>query len=283
MLRKTVMMLLCAVWLTGLCGCGADGVFSPNTLTVHMLDVGDADCFLVTQGSQTMLIDAGMPDSEEYIVSYVSSLGIDRLDYVLMTHPHADHMGALEGILSTFEIGELWYTDVPSALVDATLLHRRLSDVVTEKNIPVRNVSALTTVSLGAATITVYPLEGEYDDVNDYSAVCMLSYGDKRMLMTGDISENRIRRMLDAGYDLKADVLKFPHHGADVVCCEELLDAVDPQYVLLPCDSERDEHHPSSNVSNALAARGVTVFRTDRDGNVTAELTRDGVFFEVSR
>jgi len=278
---RRILLLLCAVLLVVASGCGGNTV-DRHSLTVHMLDVGDADCFLLTQGDSAMMIDTGTPATREKVISFLHEHDIDRLDYMVMTHPHADHMGAMESVLSTFEVGELWYIDPPPDCVDNTLLHERVALAVHNNGIAVREVSKITQLPFGGATVTVYPLTEAYDDLNDYSVVCMVSFEGKRLLMTGDATARRLDDLVKAGFDLKADALKIPHHGAASSVSEAFLDKVSPSYALISCGFNK-EQHPSEKAINTLVTRDVTIYRTDLHGTVTARISREGIFWQTAR
>ncbi len=281
-MRRVVRLLLCVMMLICMSGCHGDSV-DHHTLTVHMMDVGDADCCLLTQGDNSMLIDAGLPESKERIVAFLTENRIERLDYLVMTHPHGDHIGAMEAVLSAVEVGELWYIDPPSELVESTLLHRRFAAAVRDKNVATRDVSTLTVMPLGGAVVTVYPLTNEYEDLNDYSVVCMVSFAGKRLLMTGDATTHRLEDLANAGYDLKADIVKIPHHGAAGSVCDLFFDKVSPSYALISCGRDNEKEHPSEKVINVLTSRDVTIYRTDLHGTVTARISVEGIFWKTAR
>ncbi len=256
---------------------------SADSLQVYMMDLGEADCFILTQGSHAMLIDAGLAKDEDRVVSFASECGIDRFDYVLMTHPHADHIGGFEKVFEEFEVGEFWYAEVPDELVERTLLHERMEHALDENGAFKREVSSGLNAMLGSAAVTVYPIEDEYDDANDYSVVCRISFAEKSLLMTGDATSARLHDLSNSGFDLSADVLKLPHHGSNGSYHRAFFKAVSPQYALLSCGTDNSQNHPGDKMMDSDEMSKVTTYRTDRHGNVKMSISRDGIFFEVSR
>lgn len=264
--RKRWLALALAVCLL-LGGCGQTES-DETALEIWMIDVGNADCFLLRQGDRAMLIDAGLPGEADRIVSFIATQGIDTLDYVLLTHPHADHVGSMERVLSAFAVGSYLYADVPPELVNETPLHSRVKAVIDERSIATCEVSDGALFSLGAATVEIYPLLGEYDDLNEYSLICRVSFGEKRILFTGDAGVTSQERLIQCGYDLSADVYKVSHHGSNSGISETVLEAVGATYALIPCGADNSHYHPTKRTITRLNAAEMHVHRSDLCGDV---------------
>lgn len=181
-------------------------------LKVHYIDVGQADSILIqTPGGKNMLVDAGNNEDANTIVSYLQSQGVQRLNVVIGTHPHEDHIGSLDTIITTFDIGQVVMPKVQAN----TRTYKDVITAIANKGLKITEAKAGLLLDLGPGVRAqlLAPNETNYKDLNNYSAVLKLTYGKNVFLFTGDaqdISENEI---LNAGDDLKADVLKVGHHG----------------------------------------------------------------------
>ena len=136
-------------------------------LTVHYLDVGQADCILVMTGGKTLLIDAGDVGSGGTIMTYLDALGVERLDYVIGTHPHADHIGSLWEIIENYEIGEVILPEVPDALIPTTRTYERLLQAIEDKGLSITPAEPLDAYRLGDAVLTLLGPCADYDDLNN--------------------------------------------------------------------------------------------------------------------
>lgn len=281
-----VLTLLMAFWehlpreLTDALSEYALGTFQEGSgLEVHYLDVGQGDCTLILCDGHAMLIDAGDNDKGTAVQSYLESQGVTTLDYVIGTHPDADHIGGLDVVLYKFDCGTVILPDFAKDTrtyddVIQTMKQKRYKNTLPEVG---------EVYELGDAVFTIVAPNGEYgDSANDYSVGILLQHGENRFLFTGDAEEASEADMLKNGIELKADVFKAAHHGSRTANTEDFLNAVEPDYVVISCGQDNSYGHPHAEVMNRLRAMGASVFRTDEQGTIVARSDGTEITFNMS-
>jgi competence protein ComEC len=237
---------------------------------VRFLDVGQGDAALVTTpAGVTMLIDGG-PD-EELVATELAALGVKRIDVVVASHPHADHVVGLPSVLARFQVGVVLQPGCPST----SSLQVDLDRAIADEGIEVRTPWAGETFVVGDVRLDVLsPHEcytGTESDTNNDALVIRLSRGDDVVLLATEPEEPAQEWMLEqhaeAGLDLSADVLKVPHHGA-ATSVAEFFDAVAAPVAVVSV-GENTYGHPTAFALDALSAAGSSVWRTDERGTVT--------------
>lgn len=239
-----------------------------GTLEVHFLDVGQGDATLIRQGEHAMLIDGGDNSKGTAVQAYLQSQGVEHLEYVIGTHPDADHVGGLDVVLYKFSWDQVI---LPDAEKD-TRTYQDVLKVIKDKNQPITRPAVGDTYNLGMAEFTVIaPVEEDYGDSwNDYSVGIRLSFGENHFVFTGDAEEAAEEDMLQSGMDLSADVLKIAHHGSDTANTPEFMGEVQPEFAVISCGEGNRYGHPRAEVLNDLRSMGIKVFRTDEQGTVVA-------------
>lgn len=250
----------------------------PESLRVYILDVGQGDAALLCTGSHSVLIDGGEPDQGNAVVQMLKAAGVSRLDCVINSHPHSDHIGGLAAVLEQIPADVLYLPEIPDSLTPTVWSFTHILDIAAEKQIPIRTPECHDVLSLGAAELEFYSVENAgFEDLNDCSLVCRVTCGTKRFLFTGDLSEAGEQAMLSAGYDLAADVLKAGHHGSSHSTTPEFLAAVSPDYAAVSCGALNDYGHPAERTLRVLHDAECAVYRTDLDGTILFETDGSGI------
>lgn len=248
-------------------------VFVPEdaAFSVTYLDVGQADCALVTAGEENMLIDAGNNDDKDAVLGFLKEQGVTKLNYVVATHPHEDHIGAMSYVVENFDVGNFI---MPKKAAN-TKTFERLLDALERKNVAVTDPKAGDTFALGEAVCTVlWGGEGDYDDTNDYSVVLRVDFYNNSFLFCGDASSLVENEILSAGQTVSCDVLKVGHHGSRTASSTAFLDAASPRFAVISCGEGNSYGHPHPETLESLASRGIVTYRTDLCGSV--QVTSDG-------
>lgn len=245
-------------------------------LKIHFIDVGQADSILIQDGETGMLIDAGNNADAKTVVNYLKKQGIENLSYVVGTHPHEDHIGALDSVINSFDIEKVLLPNVTSN----TNTYKDVLLAIKKKNLKVTVPKPGNTFTLGSSKFTIFaPNSKEYEDLNDYSIVIKLTHGSKSFLLTGDAEKVSESEMLKKNYDLQADVLKIAHHGSQSSTSDKFLKAVSPQYAVISVGKDNKYGHPTQKTLNRLKARKIPVYRTDKNGTIV--MTCDGNHIRV--
>ena len=251
----------------------AGGSADPDALELHVFDVGQADALLVRQGSHAMLVDAGDPGDAGELLEYLDSQGIRRLDWLVLTHPHADHIGGAEAVVRGVRVERVLLSPAPQT----TQMYEILLDAVEERGIPVQTARPGDSFPLGKAECLILSPDPEkgYEDLNDWSVTLRVSCGGMAMLLTGDMGEAAEADLLAAGLPVDACVLKAGHHGSASASSQAFLEAVAPAAVIVTCAADSEDNLPNARVLERYRALGAAVFRTDERGAVGVVL-RDG-------
>jgi beta-lactamase superfamily II metal-dependent hydrolase len=242
------------------------------SLRVSFIDVGKADSiFIETPCGKSMLIDAGHAEDGISVISYIKNAGYKKLDVVVGTHPHKDHLGGMSTVINSLEIGKMY---LPKVQTTNEVLNTTLK-AMQNKGLKADTAKAGVSITLDPdlKIDILAPKGNSYQSLNDYSTVIKITYKNTSFLFSADANTLSESEMLAAGYDLKSNVLKVGHHGSNKATSSKYLKAVSPKYAVI-CVGPNDDNDPQQETLNKLAAANVKVFRTDLDGTITA--TSDG-------
>lgn len=281
-MRKKISALILVLLL--LSGCSFDnrstssGSDSEGQLNVNYIDVGQADSILIYTAAAAMLIDGGNYEDSDKVVSYIRSKGITKLDYVVGTHPHEDHIGGLAAVVKSFDIGKIY---MPKVQTNTKTLKSLLTQIK-NKGLKITSAKAGMKFELDqkAKCEILSPADDSYEEINDYSVVIKLTYGSKAFLFEGDaeaLTESEMLKSYTA--DLKSDVLKVAHHGSSTSTSDEFLSAVAPEYAVISVGKGNSYNHPNKQTLKKL--KNIKLFRTDKNGTIT--ITTDGSKITVSK
>ncbi|WP_085833829.1 ComEC/Rec2 family competence protein [Clostridium merdae] len=233
-------------------------------LNVHYIDVGQGDSeFLELPNGQTMLIDAGNPENGSQIVTYIKNLGHNKIDYLIATHPHADHIGGMATVVNGLDIGKVY---MPKASSN-TKTFEDLLTAIQKKGLKINTAKAgVNILNAGALNVDVVaPVNITGDDLNQYSAVIKATFGDNKFLFTGDAGVESEKQITA---DVKADVLKVGHHGSKTSTSQAFLSKVNPKYAVIEVGKDNSYGHPTAAALEKLQKIGATIYRTDKDGTI---------------
>lgn len=274
-MRKYV-FLICLILFPG---------FSPavlpaadSGLELHFIDVGMGDSMLIDlPDGSNILVDAGGPESGPGLVRYLKGEGVERIDRLIFTHPHDDHIGGIFNLLSEFKVGVFYdngFSNFKSTIYGPYLKHVR-NDLS-----KYRVLQAGETLSFGGVNIEVInPLLPPAGKLNADSIVLRVCYGDVSVLLAGDIGVSSERRLLYSGIELKSDVLKVGHHGSEKASSEAFLAAVGARAAVINAGADNKYARPRQETLKRLEAAGMKIYRTDQDGHVV--LKTDGKEFSL--
>lgn len=243
-----------------------------SELQVHFIDVGQGDSTLIICGNESMLIDAGGNDKGTAIQLYLQKQGIEKLTYLIGTHPDSDHIGGLDVIMTKYDCGTIIMPEITSD----TASYRDVIDTMEYRNYKNTPPQAGDIYSLGDAEFTIIAPCREYADANNSSVGIKLVHGNNVFLFTGDAETEAETDMLQNGIDLGADVLHAGHHGSSMSNSPDFISTVSPAYAVISCGSDNPYGHPHKRVLETLKEHGVQIFRTDELGSIVA--VSDGTF-----
>ncbi|MBS6397170.1 MAG: MBL fold metallo-hydrolase [Clostridiales bacterium] len=251
---------------------------SGEDLTLHFLDIGQGDCTLITQGEHAMLIDAGDNDKGTAVQAYLNYLGIEALDYFIMTHPDADHIGGADVVLYKFDCDTVL---MPDRETD-TRTYDDVIQTMRSRNYTPTHPRVGDTYTFGDAAFTVLSPDRSYSDNNNNSIVIHMTHGENTFLFTGDAEAEAEEDMLSAGLNVDADVLKTAHHGSHSSTTDDFLKAVSPEYAVISCGEDNRYGHPHAETLNKFRQTGVSVYRTDEQGTITAVSDGESLVWNTS-
>jgi competence protein ComEC len=254
-----------------------DNTSISGQLKIHFIDVGQADSILIQQGANSMLIDAGNNDDSTLVKNYITSQGIKKLDYVVGTHPHEDHIGGLDVVINSFQIGKIYMPKVTST----TATFKDVITAINNKGMKITTPVPGSSFKLGSATCQILaPNLSSYSDLNNYSIVIKLTFGKNTFMFDGDAGAISEMEVINKGFNVKADVLKVGHHGSNTATCANFLKAVNPKYAVISVGVDNSYGHPQKGTMDRLKNSGIPVYRTDEGGTIIC--TSDGTNIKFS-
>lgn len=239
-------------------------------LRVDFLNVGQADCALLSTNGHYMVIDGGNNGDADTILSYLEGQGVEKLDAVVGTHPHEDHIGSLDAIINHFDVDAVYMPKI----MHTSKTFEDVLDAVANKGLKIKSPSPGDTIDFNGLEIEVLGPQREYKDFNNNSIVLKVNAGETAFLFTGDAEETAEKDILQAGGNLQADVLKVGHHGSSTSSSQAFLQAVQPKYAVISVGVGNSYHHPEEEALQRLQSIGAEIYRTDLQGNIVC--TTDG-------
>lgn len=246
-----------------------------DLLKVHYLDVGQGDSiFVELPNNETMLIDAAESYQSENIINYLKNLNYQKIDYVIGTHPHTDHIGGLKNIINTFEIGKIYMPKV----VSTTKTYESLLMAIKDKNLKINTAKAGTSIiDTDALKINILAPNSEtYTELNNYSVVTKITYGTTKFLFMGDaekLSENEIKE------NVTADVIKIGHHGSNTSSSIDFIKKVNAKYGIISVGLNNKYNLPKEETITNWENSGTKIYLTSTNGTIRA--SSDGTNIKI--
>jgi beta-lactamase superfamily II metal-dependent hydrolase len=268
--------ILLMVLILALAGCADGPTDSPGQkpvpetkaafLRAHFIDVGQGDAaFIEFPNGKTLLIDAGDVGRGDDVSEYIKSLGYSSIDFLVATHPHADHIGGMPYAVDSFGIGSVY---MPNAAA-STDVFENLLDAIERKGLKIRAARAGVNIlsEPGLTADILAPNAEKYNDLNNYSAAVKISYGETAFIFMGDaeiLSENEISG------DVRADVVKVGHHGSEYSSDPDFIRRTGAAYAIISVGAGNSYGHPSPLVTENWRKAGAKIYRTDENGTIIA-------------
>lgn len=252
-----------------------------NGFSVHFIDVGQGDCTLVMSGGQSLLIDAGENGHETEVLNYLRSMNIKKLNYIIATHQHSDHIGGIPEVLEEYEADNIIMPRLTKAQTPTNSTYTAFLKAVQNSKAKVISAKPGLTYTLGDASFEILgPVTNDCEDINSMSAVTKITYGETSFLVTGDAEKDEELEIIENGADLDCDVLRVGHHGSSTSSSREFLEAVTPEVCVISCGANNDYGHPHDKALKRMSYQTDEVYRTDICGSIV--MTSDGENIDIS-
>lgn len=251
--------------------------YNPDTTTVHFIDVGQGQCVLICSDGYNMLIDGGEREYSSKIISYIENLDIEKLDYVIATHPHSDHIGGLSDVIEYFGAENIIVPVIPEELVPTSNSYYNFLNAVKKNGNGMNKAVVGKVYNLGNSQFEIIaPLSDESDDLNNYSVVCVFRYGENTALFGGDASTSEENDIIESNADIDVDLLNVFHHGSSSSSGKEFLYNVSPEYCVIMCGADNSYGHPNKSTIEQLEVYTDNIYRTDLQGTIVCEMDGNG-------
>lgn len=245
-----------------------------KNMIVHFIDVGQGDASLIEVNNLNLLIDSGPKESRKNILNYLNSVNIKKLDYVIATHPHEDHIGNMSKIITSFKINRFYAPKVESS----TSSFEKMVSALKDKNLKINILNSNTTsINLGKNThVTVFcPTKKTYDNLNNYSPIIKIEYGNTSFLFTGDAEKEIETEILsNENNNIQSDVIKIAHHGSSTSSSDAFIKNVNPTIAVISVGKDNKFNHPNKSTIDCLKNNNVKIYQTNKDNNII--LSSDG-------
>lgn len=234
-----------------------------NDIAVHYLYVGQGDCEIVVCEGHSMLIDAGESGNERKVIDYLHNCGITTIDYVVPTHPHSDHIGALPYVMDSFKVKNVLMASLPEELVPTYYCYSQLLNYISDSEINVITARTGIKFNLGSAEVTVIAPVDYGSDLNNNSIVLRVDYKGGSYIFQADAELEEEESILASGIDIDCDVIKIGHHGGASSSNEKYLKAVSPEIAVISCGKDNEYGHPHSKTTKRIKVYTENIYRTD--------------------
>ena len=277
-----VLLVICVVLFffgSELSGPSSPDVPENSIFEVYYIDVGQADSALILCDGETLLIDGGNVGDSDLLYTFLKNKNIGHLDYVVCTHAHEDHVGGLSGALHAATASHVYspVTDYDSKAF------RNFAKTVNELGLPLIQPEAGTVFSLGSAEISIIGPIKEYPETNNTSIIIKATHGEMSFLFTGDMERTAEIDLIEAGIDLRADVLKVGHHGSSTSSSYAFIYEVMPKYGVISCGKNNSYGHPHEDVLSRFRDSETKLYRTDLQGTIVCKSDGKSLEFTVER
>ncbi|MGU8749845.1 ComEC/Rec2 family competence protein [Clostridium perfringens] len=244
-----------------------------SKLMISYMDVGQGDAAYIKVNGNDILIDAGPRSNSKELLEQLKAKNIDDFELVIATHPHEDHIGGMVDVFKEYEVKAFYSPKI----THTTKTYENLVKAVKDEGLKTKELKGGMVIDLGeGAKFEVFtPQKSEYEELNDYSPIMKLSFGDTSYLFTGDAEKLAEEEAL-AKYktSLDSDVIKFGHHGSSSSSSNAFIEAISPKYGIISCAKDNKYGHPHRETLDIIKKYNIKTFRTDTDGEII--LTSDG-------
>lgn len=234
-----------------------------TSLKVYFFDVGQADSMLIQNNGENMLIDAGNNEDGEMLVNNLKTLGVEKIDYLVGTHPHEDHIGGMDDIINNFSIGKIFMPRVSTN----TKTFEDVIDAAKNKGLQIETPKIGDEFTVGSANCNVAYVGDNKENLNLSSIIIKLNYNNLGYLFTGD-TEAEIENKINVG---KINILKVGHHGSDTSSSEKFVKETAPEVAIISVGKDNSYGHPSVEIIKRYEEVGSKIYRTDEVGNIFIE------------
>lgn len=252
-----------------------------GNVAVHFVDVGQGSCTVIQSGSDAVLIDAGEREYSSKVLSFLEENGIDHLSYVIASHPHSDHIGALPAVLEKMGADKVYMPYICDQYEPTSKTYLNLLTTLDKKDIKTEFLQQNTSVNFGGATVDIIVPVEQTRSFNNMSLITKITYGKMTTLILADAENGEISSVLKANedYDFSSYVVALGHHGSNTSLNEELFSEIFPEIGIISCGEDNSYGHPHEEVIEYLESNAIEYYRTDLVGDIT--LISDGESYNV--
>ena len=250
-----------------------------DDLVVHFIDVGQGDSTLIDfPNGEYALIDGGPRSSSDKVLDYLKKNNIKKIDYMIATHPHEDHIGGLPTVLKNIEVGKVYMPERTAT----TNIFETLLKTIKNKGLKINIAKAGDTIidEDGLTFKFLAPVRTDYDNTNDFSIVSRVDYGKNSVIVMGDAEAKAENDIINSGAKLKADVLRVGHHGSSTSSTREFLAEVKAKDYVMSLGTDNSYGHPHRETMDNISLENGNIYRTDEMGDIVMISDGNNISFD---